>query len=140
MKRIRKFARLPAAERHLVIRAATVVGLMRLGLWFFSFRRISALLRRRRPRLRPANAASPERIGWAIRVASRYLPGATCLVQALAGLVLLEGAGLPARLYIGVARNDQTPFRAHAWVKSQDNVIVGGHELQQYVPLWVWEG
>ena len=68
------------------------------------------------------------------------MPGATCLVQALTGLVLLEGAGLPARLYIGVARNDEKPFQAHAWVKSQDDVIVGGHELHQYVPLLVWEG
>jgi len=140
MKRIRKFARLSLRERCLLIRTATVLGLMRMGLWLFSFRKLVALVRRNRPRARPAEAASPDRIGWAIRVASRYVPGSTCLVQALTGLVLLEGAGLPAHLYIGVARNDESPLQAHAWVKSQGDVIVGGHELHQYVPLLVWEG
>jgi len=122
------------------MRTAVVLGLMRMGLWLLSFRKLFALVRCHRRRLRPADVPSPDRIGWAIRAASRYVPGATCLVQALTGLVLLEGAGLPARLYIGVARNDEKPFQAHAWVKSQDDVIVGGHELHQYVPLLVWEG
>jgi hypothetical protein len=140
MKKIRKFARLPGRERHLLLRAAAVLGLMRTGLWLLSFRKLTALVQRHRPRLRPADAASADRIGWAIRVASQYVPQATCLVQALTGLVLLEGAGLPAHLYIGVARNNEKPFQAHAWVKSQGNVIVGGHELQQYTPLLVWEG
>lgn len=140
MKRIRKFARLTLGERRLLIRTATMLGLMRVGLWLLSFRKLIALIRRNRPRPRQAEAASPDRIGWAIRVASRYVPGATCLVQALTGLVLLEGAGLPAHLYIGVARNDEKPLQAHAWVKSRGDVIVGGHEINQYVPLLVWEG
>jgi hypothetical protein len=113
---------------------------MRVGLWLLSFRKLVALVRRRRPLLRPAEGASPERIGWAIRVASQYVPGATCLPQALTGLVLLEGSGLPAHLYIGVARTGEKPLQAHAWVKSQDDVIIGGHELHHYVPLLVWEG
>ena len=140
MKMIRKFAGLPLTERRLLIRTAIVLGLMRVGLWFLPFRRLTALLRRNRLRLRPADATSPDRIGWAIRVASRYVPRATCLAQALTALILLEGAGRPARFYIGVARNGEKPFQAHAWVKSQDDFIVGGHELQQYAPLLVWEG
>jgi hypothetical protein len=139
MKRIRKFARLPLKERRLLIRTATLLGLMRMGLWLLPFRKLTALVERHRPRPRPNDAVSSERIRWAIRVASRYVPAATCLVQALAGLVLLEDAGLPAHLYIGVAKNHNEPFHAHAWVKSQDEVIVGGHELHRYVPLLVWE-
>jgi hypothetical protein len=140
VKRIRKFAALPLTERRLLIRTAIVLGLVRAGLWFLPFRTLTALLRRNRPRLRPAGAASPHSIRWAIRVASRYVPGATCLAQALTALILLEGAGFPARFYIGVARNGEKPFQAHAWVKSQDDIIVGGHELQQYTPLLVWGG
>ncbi len=140
MTRIRKFARLPLQERRLLIRTTTLLGLMRMGLWLLPFRKLTALVRRHRPRPRPDEVVSSERIRWAIKVASRYVPTATCLVQALAGLVLLEGAGLPAHLYIGVAKSNSEPFRAHAWVKSQDELIVGGHEIHQYVPLLVWEG
>jgi hypothetical protein len=135
MKRIRKFRELPQAERRLLIKATGLLCIVRLGLWLLPFRRLSTIVQRDKLRVRPEGALSAERIGWAIRVASRYVPRATCLAQALTALFLLERAGLPARLYIGVARKNAKPFQAHAWVESRGNTIVGGRDLQAYAPL-----
>jgi transglutaminase superfamily protein len=137
VKRVRKFRELPHAERLLLIRAAALLCMVRLGLWLLPFRRLSTLVQRGKLRLRPDGPPSAERIGWAIRVASRYVPRATCLAQALAALAMLERAGLPAQLYIGVARNDEQLFQAHAWVESRGNAIVGGSDLEGYAPLLV---
>ena len=104
MKKIRKFARLLRPGASSAHPDRVVLGLMRTGLWLLSFRKLIALVSAVGPGCGQPMSTSPDRIGWAIRVASRYVPGATCLVQALTGLVLLEGAGLPAHFYIGVAR------------------------------------
>ena len=71
--------------------------------------------------------------------ASRYVPRATCLTQALTMQVLLERAGYDARLRIGVARGDEGQFQAHAWVESQDGIVIGGSDLGRYTGLLALE-
>lgn len=61
---------------------------------------------------------------WAVRLASRYVPRATCLTQALTAQMLLNGSGIDSRLQIGVAR--AAGFEAHAWVECGGRVVVGG--------------
>jgi Transglutaminase-like superfamily len=139
MKKICRIAELPLSELRLLIGAAIVLGLMRLGLWLLSLRRLRALLRRDKLQLCRAGSASPDRIGWAVQVASRYVPKATCLAQALTAKMLLESAGFPANLHIGVARGEQERFEAHAWVETDGRVISGGSELERYSPLLLWE-
>jgi hypothetical protein len=52
----------------------------------------------------------------AIARAARLLPGTHCLPRALALAGWLRALGAPARLRIGVRRQDSGP-RAHAWVE-----------------------
>lgn len=76
-----------------------------------------------------------ERIARAVTGASRAVPGAACLTQALAAQVLLERRGLPARVRVGVTRADGGQLLAHAWVESDGRIVLGGTDLSGYTPL-----
>ena len=153
MKRVHKFFRLPATDRSLLVKAAFTVGATRLGLWVLPFRTLRRLLARvtQEPaglrqacpeRSRRADRSSLDRITWAVTVASRYVPAATCLTQALATQVLLGRYRYPACLRIGVVKGEGGQFQAHAWVESDGVVVIGGSEpeLERYTPLPALDG
>jgi len=128
VKRIRKFLQLSRRDQLLLIQAFSVLGVVVLGLrvlpWLTLQRRLlnlpnwyARLLFTRRP--------SAQHIAWAIKVASGYLPKATCLPRALAAQVLLTQCTYPAGLQIGVARNENGTLEAHAWVTSENGIIIG---------------
>ncbi|MEK7404205.1 MAG: lasso peptide biosynthesis B2 protein [Acidobacteriota bacterium] len=131
MERLRKLWRLPGAERCLLARAALLLAGVRFVLWLLPFRVVRALLEPA-PMARGRGRHSRERVAWAVGVASRYVPRATCLVQALAAQRLLAQEGYAAELRVGVSTG--VGFRAHAWVESE-GVVVGWCEGEQFTPL-----
>jgi hypothetical protein len=73
-----------------------------------------------------------------LRGAARICPvGSTCLTRAITGQHLLRKAGIESRLCIGVMRDDQKQFQAHAWLEKDGRVILGGSqdEIRQWIPL-----
>jgi hypothetical protein len=135
MTRLHKFLSLPAQDRRLLVRAAFLITAFRLGLWLLPFSRLLAFTR---PAEHPALEAArldPAPIAWAVQVVSRYIPGATCLVQALTGAALLQHAGLPASLHIGVAKQSGEHFDAHAWVECRGEVVIGASGVVHYTRL-----
>lgn len=76
-----------------------------------------------------------ERIAWCVSVASRYIPGATCLTQALTAQIFLVRRGYDSVLRIGVGRNPQGIFAAHAWVEQEGRVIIGEFGYEEFTPL-----
>jgi hypothetical protein len=77
------------------------------------------------------------RVAWAVTVASRYVPAATCLTQALVTKLWLGRTGHHAIVRIGVARSEAGELLAHAWVESRGKVVIGGSvsSLRRYTPL-----
>ena len=141
MKRLRRFLALPPIERRLVVRAALLLGVIRLGLRLLPFRTLWRLLNQA-PRASvgspTATHFSPDRIAWAVRVASPVVLGVKpCLAQSLAVRLLLRRRGYPARLHLGVARGEGGQVQAHAWVETNGRVVIGGSasELERYTPL-----
>lgn len=137
MPGFRRLARLSPVERRLLIRAVVAVAVVRVGLTLLPFRILPGLLARR-TRARPRTAGvSRENVAWAVGTASRYVPRATCLTQALAAQLLLAGEGEASRLHVGVARASDGTFRAHAWLESEGRIVIGGSgtEVRRYVPL-----
>ncbi|MGH9544213.1 MAG: lasso peptide biosynthesis B2 protein [Terriglobales bacterium] len=45
---------------------------------------------------------------------------------------------MQSRIRIGVSK-DAGQFEAHAWVESQDRVVIGDSGLQRYTPMMVWD-
>lgn len=134
-----RFLRLPPADRRLLVAAAPLQAAIRLGLTVLPYRQLRGLvdrLARVGPRRRLlAPPASRERIAWAVTRACRFVPGATCLTQALAAKVLLERNGHPARVRVGISRTEGARLLAHAWVESEGCIVLGGVDLNRYTPL-----
>jgi hypothetical protein len=74
-------------------------------------------------------------VAWAVAVASRFVPKATCLVQALAGQALLARRGHAARLHIGVSKPEGR-FEAHAWLEDEGRPILGAPGSVQAMGVW----
>ena len=141
MKRLRRFFELSSSERGLLLKAAFLLAAVRVGLWllpFQSVRRLVASARRRPSDTQASTRPALERIAWAVEAAARYVPKCTCLVKALAAQVILDRAGYPTRLQIGVA-NQEKGFEAHAWLESEGKVVIGEAEPGRYSPLLTLE-
>ncbi len=138
MARIRKLWRLAPADRSLLVEAILWLGATRLALWLLPFRVVRRLLARtaRSPWQRRGSKPSVERIVWAVSLAQRVVPYASCLPQALAAEALLLRNGYPADLRIGVVRTAAGRLSAHAWVETGGRVVMGGlRDLTRYAPL-----
>jgi hypothetical protein len=127
---IGRFVQLPAAERRLIFRALRTVVTVRVRLALSPFPVVDRATSGQSMRAtRGANA--PVRVGWAVRAVSRYVPGATCLTQALAARSLLAAEGRSSRLQLGMALIDGRP-QAHAWLESEGAIVIGGEGHTQF--------
>ncbi len=103
------------------------LSVVRATLTLASYKRVSRWMPRV-PHSHIAPAATINRCAWALTKASRLVPGASCLTQALSGQWLLGRLGYTSTVVIGVAGPGPDAFRAHAWLRSGQTVIVGGDE------------
>lgn len=83
--------------------------------------------------------ADAEDIGHVVEVVGRCLPFRTvCLQQAIAVRRMLNRRGIPAMVYLGIARNKADRVRselgqaAHAWVTVGSQVVSGEGVSDQY--------
>jgi len=138
MNSVSTFLHLSPQDRRLLFLSALAVAAVRVGLWLLPLRTLRELLARWSPTTavkREGEAPSAERIAWAVEGVSRFVPGATCLTQALVAQLLLKRHGIPAYLQIGVAKDPRSRLVAHAWVESRDRVVIGGRGLHRYTRL-----
>jgi hypothetical protein len=94
--------------------------------------------RQRLGQSRPPDRAAPTatELAIAVRRASRLVPGATCLPQALATRAMLTRRGIVSELRIGVARDARGDVQAHAWVEVAGRVVIGNlPDLARYQRL-----
>jgi hypothetical protein len=87
--------------------------------------------------------ATAARVGAAVASAALRTPWrSACLEQALAAAGLLQRAGIPGTLYLGVAREQTQTHRiaAHAWLRCGDLIVTGagGHERFVVVGRYYW--
>jgi len=143
----RSFVTASASDRRLLVEAAVLLALVRVGLQILAFPTLRGFLdrvtSRRGGRVRPAapgSATEPaNRVAWAVTAAARRVPGSmTCLSEALAAAAMLRRRGYAPHLRIGVQDpgNTSKPLEAHAWVECDGHVVVGELEnLAAYVVL-----
>ena len=134
MRRLKRFMGLTTVERSLLFRALFVVGTARMALWSLPVAAARRLVAAAAGVMDPAYA---DKSVWAVKVASRYIPRATCLTQALAVQAMLARAGRDSRVEIGVAK-EAGQFEAHAWVVCTDQILIGGPDVSRYSRLTTW--
>jgi len=132
MRILRTFARYSAVERRLVMKAWFTLMAARILLWVAPYRWIES--RFLPPRSAAASPVPPAEIARAVTRASKLVPFATCLTQALAGGLLIRRSGRDATIHFGVARGE-AGFKAHAWLESDGGILIGGSEAAAYLPL-----
>src|SRR2546422_1191921 len=104
-----RFLRLTPADRLLLVQSVVLLGAARLGLWLLPLTVVRRLLARTAPT--PSGAlATPERIAWAVAVARRVVPRASCLPQALAAEALLTRDRKSTRLNSSHGYNSYAVF------------------------------
>jgi hypothetical protein len=106
--------------------AVPTVAAVRLGLWVLPGPLVRTVVDRAAARApRPGGTPlDPGPIADAVRRASRWVPRASCLVQALSAQALLALAGSPGTIVLGVARSGDA-LAAHAWVEHSGRVVIG---------------
>lgn len=127
-------------ELLLLTRVTILVSLVRMGLWLVPFRtvrRVVAFF------AKPSSGIilyfSVEQLSKAVSTASCCVPKATCLTQALALHILLKRRTLESQIRIGVAKDKNGIIEAHAWVESEERVVIGDHNLNHYTSMMVWD-
>lgn len=135
MRRLTRFVAMLPEERRLLLRALICVSAIRIGLWILPLRVLRAKIMRPRERSR---ADSVNQIVWAVKAVSRFVPGASCLAQALAAQALLARSNHQSRIEIGVAKEGEL-LAAHAWLVCNERIVLGGPDVTRYVPLVAWE-
>jgi hypothetical protein len=101
-------------------------------IWIFPFPQVQKRVQKMaastlRKDSKPDHVVPLPRIRFMIIMASRYIPRATCLVQALAGYILFSKYGYSTQIKIGVLNEDGV-FEAHAWLEQDENVVLGESE------------
>lgn len=134
-------------ERWLLLEAGGWLGLMGLAVWLLPFRWVAALLGlapgETGAAVEPATDVAAARVGWALRaIAARTPWSSTCLVQALAGLVMLRRRHIAGTLYLGVAKDSLQPeaLAAHAWLRCGPTILTGAAEHQHFIVIAAFSG
>ena len=133
------------AEWRLAWRALRIVVWVRVALWRWPYARVLTRLELRRTKARPASALvsrgrdlarDPDALAWAVRAAARRVPKASCLTQALTLEALLAQAGHHGEIKIGVGRDEDGGFEAHAWLEHDGRILVGARpDLERFSVL-----
>jgi hypothetical protein len=142
----RPFPRIVEQAQHLSDRSTTEVRRLfyamllilavRAALYVIPFRILRALadVPQRARRRRDDSALAG--IAHDVVAAAQFVPGATCLTQALTAQILLRREGFEPALEIGVARDPSGQFKAHAWVRCEGIIVVGDFTNgPTYVPM-----
>lgn len=129
MTQVLKFFKVHSRQRSIFIRSFVWVAMYRIGLWVLPFRATKKWT------VYNANSVSTDsdhqvvaEIVRGVRFASRYVPYASCLTQALAAKRLLGGYGQSAELKIGVAKSNGD-FEAHAWLEIDGRIVLGKRRM-----------
>ena len=147
LHRIGKFFRLSVTEQRLLLQATILLATIRLGLFTLPFASLRSMLarlaatgNRRDDQGQPASDGV-ERTVWAVETVGRHFPAiGTCLTQALAAHVMLARRGHQSNLRIGVARNADGKFEAHAWLEKDNVMLIGGNGSSQFTPMPILNG
>lgn len=119
---------MPYQKKKLLSQSLIAVIVIRLSLWIFPFKTLNQWLCSF-----ASTKSDGQKIEWddvgrvtsSIEACSRYVPYASCLTQALAARTLLALRGQNSELKIGVDRDKDGRFMAHAWVEIDGKIIIG---------------
>ena len=129
MSIILSFIKISSKDKKVAMESFFWVIWIRIMLWLFPFTKVQRRVEKRVSQY--YNVSNPifykSKLRIMIMVASKYVPRATCLVQALAGYILFSKHGYNTSIKIGVL-TENGEFEAHAWLEHDEKVVLGESE------------
>ncbi len=133
---LRKVAALRPTDRSLLRQAFLSLLRVRFALWLIPWRRLAASIDS--PEIVASARPGVDRLEWAIRAASHFVPRATCLTRAVALHRLLSSHGYESVVQIGVSTADGR-FDAHAWVEHDGTPLLStSNDVARYSRFFTW--
>jgi len=120
----------------LVFKCIILVSVIRLVLTFKSYKPVIKAISSIEGS--KANYRKPLILAWGVKKASRFVPKATCLTQALALRWLMARSDQDCAIRIGVMSDPSgAGMKAHAWVIYNSDIIIGGdsEDISNYTVL-----
>ena len=156
----RRFLNRPPEYKRLLAEAFLLAGLIRFVIRFLPFSVLIRLIGARENELKgetdmghfsdaKRSSQSQEKpltrdISNAVKSVSRRVPWQSkCLVQASVAKMMMNRRDIASRLYLGVSKSglkgkceeDKRKIRSHAWLVTDDVVVLGGENLDDYVAV-----
>ena len=117
--------------RKVLVPAILMISFLRLALLCLPYRTVRRIVDRTSAwtAIHVIDVAQYQReLVWAVKTAGRYLLGdRPCLPEAMAVQWFLRRRGIETNLNIGVKKDLDEGFSAHAWVEQGGTVIIGGN-------------
>jgi hypothetical protein len=139
VKQIRRLLTLTSKECYLLIEALFLLIIFRLMLVTLPFHQIARFLKLHsgvasiHEHTTNTNTNTTRIISWAIDVITYYSTNKEiCLAQALTGRSMLLRRGYRPTLFIGIAKDQQGNFLAHAWLTCQNTIVTGRKGMWQF--------
>lgn len=144
MRVVLKFLKLPFPEKVLYAEALPVVVVTGFLVRAVPFRFLRKSLVKRlsvETKPGPTDLEEIQKIVRSVDFFSRFHPFASCLTRSLSALLLIRFNGEHAILKIGVAKDEHKTFKAHAWLESNGQIIMGQvPSTTRYTALDIFSG
>jgi len=135
LKSLRRFVSLSWHERRVLTEVVIRVLIARVAISTLPFRRIAPVLGR--PRAVSRASPLPEQqhmidtLAWATAAVERRFPR-TCLAQAIAANAILKRHDIPRTVYLGMKKDTEGDWSAHAWLRCGGQILTGGPDTEGF--------
>lgn len=130
MSKAGTFFKLSNLEKIILIKALMLLWIVRIMLWVLPFQTLQNIIKKfTSTEEKKVHSVHVGKLIWTVNVMSTYTPHATCLTRALAAQILLARYNYSSNIKIGVSKNEGE-FEAHAWLESDDKIILGESEIE----------
>lgn len=126
MNKLNSFFKLSNTRKKLLLISLILTIIIRISIYIFSFSNINKISNRLSAPNNQKDTINIQDIIWSVKVASNYIPKATCLTQAITAKIILSRYNIQSHLKIGVMKKDK--FEAHAWLEINNKIILGESE------------
>ena len=136
--RLGRLRRLPRRDRALLAEATLWLAAARAAVLFVPFKRLAPHLGEAMTETSTEELPAegwPDRIGWAVRAASKATPWKTpCLAEAIAAQRMLQRRRIPSTMYLGLTKNGAV-MTAHAWLRCGSATVTGESPRDRFTPV-----
>lgn len=133
---INNFLKLSWKDKQLIIKTLFLMIFVRLMLWIIPFTYIHRFFNKKNINKRKSyDYKLVDKLIWAVKSVTCHVPKTTCLTDALTAQTLLKKHGYPSLVKIGVGKDANNQFKAHAWLEYAGEVVIG-ESNKDYVPIF----